>query len=379
MSEFLETPSHHLHEDLGVWTSSEMPLVSVVVPNYNHARFLPERFLSIRSQTFKDYELIVLDDASSDNSLEVIRNELSDLPHTLMTNDRNSGSPCSQWLKGIRQARGRYIWIAESDDSCPPTFLATILECMGQEVLLSYCRSSEIDANGIHISENSFYWPEAFDSKLWKKSFSISSDQFCRDFLTQGNVIPNASAVLFRRDQALKCQSIQPILSNFLFAGDWLFWLHYLTNSDGNVCYAPNAQSWFRSHSTTTRALSSDKAKASRHINEFCKVISMVSDYQPEQRLWKWPHQMLSPSWDWIFIEYIQRIKPSILEILIGHGLHGPLRLQFPFRLILSKPVHSHAFPRLFRLIYSACLTWRIRQAKAIGHIKRLLDYGKTR
>ena len=77
-----------------------MPLVSVVVPNYNHARFLPERFLSIRSQTFKDYELIVLDDASSDHSLEVIRNELSDLPHTLMTNDRNSGSPCSQWLKG---------------------------------------------------------------------------------------------------------------------------------------------------------------------------------------------------------------------------------------------------------------------------------------
>lgn len=373
MNTSTQTPSHHIHENLGVWASSEIPLVSVIVPNYNHAHFLPERFLSIRGQTFKDYELIVLDDASSDHSLEIIRNELSDFPHLLMTNDRNSGSPCSQWLKGIKKARGRYIWIAESDDSCPPTFLATILECMGQEVLLSYCRSSEIDANGTHISEDSFYWPEAFDSKLWKKSFSISSDQFCRRFLTQGNVIPNASAVIFRRDQALTCMSIQPILGNFLFAGDWLFWLHYLTNTAGYVCYIPNVQSWFRSHSTTTRALSRDKARASRHISEFCQVDSMISDYQPEQRLRKWQHRMLSPGWDWIFVEYIQRIKPSIFELLIGHGLHGSLRLQFPLRLILSRQVHSHAFPRLSRLIYGACLTWRIGQAKAIGYIKQLL------
>ncbi len=50
-----------------------MPKVSVIMPNYNHARFLPKRLESIFNQTFRDYEVILLDDCSSDNSLEILR------------------------------------------------------------------------------------------------------------------------------------------------------------------------------------------------------------------------------------------------------------------------------------------------------------------
>ena len=67
-------------------STTTTPLVSVIVPNYNHARFLPERLSSIRNQSFKDYELIILDDASSDESLSVIRTELADFPHQLIVN-----------------------------------------------------------------------------------------------------------------------------------------------------------------------------------------------------------------------------------------------------------------------------------------------------
>ena len=125
------------------------PLVSIIVPNYNHARFLPERLASIRNQTFKDYELIVLDDASSDQSLGVIRAELADIPHQLIINEQNSGSPCSQWLKGIEQAQGRYVWIAESDDSCSPDFLDMMVKVMDQGASLAYCRSQAINEQGI--------------------------------------------------------------------------------------------------------------------------------------------------------------------------------------------------------------------------------------
>jgi cellulose synthase/poly-beta-1,6-N-acetylglucosamine synthase-like glycosyltransferase len=76
-------------------TSQDAPLLSIIVPNYNHARFLPERFASIRRQTFTDYELIVLDDASTDDSVEVIRKELTGIPHQLISNEQNSGSPCN--------------------------------------------------------------------------------------------------------------------------------------------------------------------------------------------------------------------------------------------------------------------------------------------
>jgi len=354
-------------------TAVATPTVSVIVPNYNHACFLPERFASIRSQTMQDYELIVLDDASSDDSLAVIRRELAGVPHQLILNERNSGSPCSQWLKGIQHARGRYIWIAESDDSCSSCFLSTMLEYMDQGAVLSYCRSSTIDTFGEDVSNSSFYWPDAFDSKLWKTSFSLSSAQFCNDFLSRANVIPNASAVLFHRDLATSCMSIQATLNKLLFAGDWVFWYHYLSNTnDGRVRYTPNQHSWFRSHPGTTRAISSDKARSRRHINEFCQIVTLIIRQQPEQLSTRWRRRIFTPDWDWdwILVEYINRIRPSTLELLTGKYLHGPLRYSLLFRIICSNQVRSTSFPRLSRFIYRSLLALRIGQAKIIGRLK---------
>ena len=60
--------------------NEKAPLVSVVVPNYNYARYLDARLSSILNQTFQDFELILLDDASTDNSLEVL-DRYKDDPH----------------------------------------------------------------------------------------------------------------------------------------------------------------------------------------------------------------------------------------------------------------------------------------------------------
>ncbi|HET6990511.1 MAG TPA: glycosyltransferase family 2 protein, partial [Bacteroidia bacterium] len=102
------------------------PLVSVILPNYNHARFLEQRIKSILSQTFRDFEIIILDDCSTDNSREIIDRYRSDekISHVIF-NETNSGSAFSQWKKGIQSASGTYIWIAESDDFCDPDFLFT--------------------------------------------------------------------------------------------------------------------------------------------------------------------------------------------------------------------------------------------------------------
>ena len=148
--------------------SSQSPLVSIIVPNYNHAAFLGERLLSILSQTFQNFELIVLDDASSDDSLAVIREQLQDHPHQLFCNAVNSGQPCSQWLSGIKKASGRYIWIAESDDTCSPLFL---------ERMVAHLEIGSVLA-------------------------------FCREFMDRGNVIINASGVVFRKPDAAILQAL---------------------------------------------------------------------------------------------------------------------------------------------------------------------------
>ena len=100
------------------------PYVSVIVPNYNYGRFLPERIRSIRDQTFQDFEIILLDDASTDNSLEILHRWADRLPSAkLFVNSENSGSPFAQWLKGMALARAELIWLAEADDACSHSLL----------------------------------------------------------------------------------------------------------------------------------------------------------------------------------------------------------------------------------------------------------------
>ena len=97
--------------------SCAAPLVSVIIPNYNYARFLTERIDSVLSQTFQNFELIILDDCSTDNSREVIERYRSNpkVSH-IIYNQSNTGSPFAQWEKGLSVARGKYIWVAEADD-----------------------------------------------------------------------------------------------------------------------------------------------------------------------------------------------------------------------------------------------------------------------
>jgi glycosyltransferase involved in cell wall biosynthesis len=106
-----------------------MARVSIIVPNYNHASYLEERLDSIFNQTFQDFEVILLDDASKDDSVTILKKYANDkrVSHFII-NKKNSGSPFKQWDKGLKLAKGEYIWIAESDDSCELNFLESQLE-----------------------------------------------------------------------------------------------------------------------------------------------------------------------------------------------------------------------------------------------------------
>ncbi|MBK8614353.1 MAG: glycosyltransferase family 2 protein [Flavobacteriales bacterium] len=86
------------------------PLVSVVIPNFNHAAFLRERIRSVLGQTVADLEVILLDDASTDDSVLVMRAFTSDPRVThVVVNEVNSGSPFHQWRKGMALARGTWV------------------------------------------------------------------------------------------------------------------------------------------------------------------------------------------------------------------------------------------------------------------------------
>ena len=123
-----------------------MPKVSIVVPNYNHARFLRRRVESVLRQTFHDFEVILLDDCSTDDSRSLLSSYADDPRVRIEFNEVNSGSPFKQWNKGVRLARGEYVWIAESDDYADERMLERLAAVLEAEpkVAFAYCGSDAV-------------------------------------------------------------------------------------------------------------------------------------------------------------------------------------------------------------------------------------------
>jgi glycosyltransferase involved in cell wall biosynthesis len=227
-----------------------MPKVSILVPNYNYARFLDQRLGSIARQTYKDFEIILLDDASTDGSLQVLERFAGENHCQLVCNEQNSGSAFKQWNKGLKLATGQYVWIAEADDYADEHFLEILVGRLEQNPAcgVAYCNSSEVDANSQVIEE---VRPTMYDVDLtrWQRDFVGSGREECIRYLIRENTIQNASAVVFKRELSDAGGGADESLK---LASDWKFWVSLLCVSDLAFVAAP--LNYFRAHAFSVRA-----------------------------------------------------------------------------------------------------------------------------
>lgn len=226
-----------------------MAQVSVIVPNYNHARFLERRLSSILNQSRQDFEIIFLDDASTDDSKQVFAQFAHDSRIRTAWNKTNSGSPFVQWNKGVREARGQYIWIAESDDYADTEFLATLLAPLEQnpKIGIAFCDSWVVDQSERPLRRIS-EWLNELQAARWHRDFTGTGHSECRNYMALRNVIPNASAVVFRKDIYLQTGGADPAMK---LAGDWLLWIKMLQLCD--LAYTARPLNYFRTHSQSSR------------------------------------------------------------------------------------------------------------------------------
>jgi glycosyltransferase involved in cell wall biosynthesis len=223
--------------------------VSVIIPNYNHSEYLKERIDSVLNQTFSDFELIILDDCSTDNSREIIEEYRSKYPEIItLFNSFNSGSPFSQWNLGVGKAKGKYIWIAESDDVADPLFLETMFDLISKsdKTGIVYCNSKVVDerTNREYLLSDRG-WP-LYSNRL-KTSYVRSGVAEISDFFFLGNGILNVSSVLFRRSCYVEAVGAD---SSMRYCGDWLLWLSMLRRAD--IAYNSSPLNKFRLHSGST-------------------------------------------------------------------------------------------------------------------------------
>lgn len=209
--------------------------VSVILPNYNHSKFLAQRIESILTQSFQNFELIILDDCSTDNSREVIDSYASNskISH-IIYNKINTGSPFLQWEKGVNLAKGEFIWFAESDDYCEATFLEELVKGIKQdaECVISYCQSYCIN------DKNEIKWQSSHTSL----SEMVDSKRFITEYAVKVSIF-NASMAIWRKDKFLQ---ISKEFTTFKFCGDWFFWIQL--SRLGKVHISGKLLNYFRKH-----------------------------------------------------------------------------------------------------------------------------------
>lgn len=231
--------------------NSSSPIVTVLVPSYNHAAFIRERIASIINQTYEDYELIVIDDKSPDGSDEIISEMQNKFGFQYIHRDKNSGTPFSAWEDICKLASGKYIWVCESDDVAHCDFLKVAVSALEKEpeAVMFYCNSDYIDAKGQVTGSTYDYFHGIWKKERWDNSFTAEGVEELRRYQLFGQTVPNMSSALFATASFKK--AYKPSLKKLKLTGDWLFVGQVIIQ--GRVLFDKNTLSQFRHHEETAR------------------------------------------------------------------------------------------------------------------------------
>ena len=345
-----------------------LPTVSVLVPNYRHARYLPERLDSILAQTVAPLEVILMDDQSPDESLSVLNRYAENRSDwRVVSNAHNSGSPFAQWNKGVEMARADYVWIAESDDAADPLLLETLLQTAAAHptAVLVYAQTVLMDEESrvLHSFQKNYDYLFGAQAERWKSPYFNRGTDEIREYFILHNVVPNASGALMRRDAYLAAGGADPW---YRLNGDWAFYTRLLEH--GDIAYVPAPLNRFRVHANTQRQAAN--ASGAVYAELLALTDSLVARHAPAHALRRkayknfatwWAHSLYRQDWsgpnaptnrriNWdLFIRFV-RIHPLVM---LHIPYEGAVRLAvFGLEIVhLKKPLRKllhRWFPNVF-------------------------------
>lgn len=220
--------------------------ISVCVPVYNGDRFIRETIDCILNQTFKDFELIIVDNRSTDKTVEIIKS-FTDKRIKFFQNETNIGL-IPNWNMAMSKAIGEYIKIVPADDVIYPDNLMRLAEVLdndpGKKTALVCSRKNVIDDRGRKLLSRGFSKREKVVSGL---------DAISKNIRSGGNIIGEAGAVLFRREILHKTGVFN---SAFYYVLDIDLWYKILLH--GNLHCLPHTLSAFRVSSTSESTVIKD-------------------------------------------------------------------------------------------------------------------------
>ena len=250
---------------------NQQPRVSVIIPSYNHRPYIGQAIRSVLDQTFPDFELLVIDDASTDGSQQAI-SAFADPRMHFWAKEKNSGS-AETINQGIRMAKGKYISILNSDDFFDPQRLELLYEdCERHGIKLAATDMYLVNSHGEIVLDNDHWWIEWFESL--KEKYRSTGDIF--QALLSGNFIITTSNIFILQDVFDHIG----LFTDYKYVLDYDFLLRFLSFSPESMKFWFDAKLlYYRLHETNT--IRKDPIAANKETQNI--LLQRFAEYLPRQ------------------------------------------------------------------------------------------------
>lgn len=246
----------------------QQPLVSIIMPAYNMARFIGDAIQSVLNQTYPHWELLVIDDKSTDQTVEIV-SQFNDSRIRILSTPR-LGNSCATRNVGIREAKGDLVAFLDADDRYVPDALETRLTYLSKtpacQAIYGFFRSMN-ELGQLMPPEVSPYYRLADDGAQM-----LVSDQY---YHTWENILvgitPHQLQGLMIRKSLL--EEMQGLDEQFALASDYLFFIRLFKTSFPAVHYIPNVVFHYRVYDTMMTA---NPAKTAQLVETLPKLLDRV-------------------------------------------------------------------------------------------------------
>lgn len=210
--------------------STGLPAFSVLMSSYNKGKYISEAIESVLKQTFSDWELVIIDDGSTDGSIEIIRKYLNDKRIKLFKNDSNKGCPYTL-NRMMRRSKGEIIGILDSDDVLTEDAIEEVMKAYSENPKCGffYSRYTYCDENLDYLSEGDGCRIEAGKNNI-HRSYSSAFRAYTREAFNMTNGYREEKIYAEDRDLILRLEELVP----FYFIDRVLYKYRILDNSQSN-------------------------------------------------------------------------------------------------------------------------------------------------
>lgn len=228
------------------------PLVSICVPTYNGEKYLRECLNSVLAQTFSDFEVLIVDDQSSDNTFCIAQEYAEkDTRIRVMRNDKNLGL-VGNWNQCVELASGEWIKFVFQDDLIAPACLEKMLAASTHNSSIICCLSDLIIEEGTPKNIQEWFNNRLTLEKLFPKLSQISAEDYCKavvDTPVSYNFVGEPTLVMLRRNVFHKFGTFNPHLVHVC---DFEFWTRIAIHT--GIIFVPEKLATFRTHGNAASA-----------------------------------------------------------------------------------------------------------------------------